>query len=117
METNIWILIPIVAILSGTLRQWMRTRATERQLGTSTRELESEIATLRKTNQQLDERVQNLETIVVSQTWRVLSDPKLTPTERDLQVAAAAHRDLAPAPADLAQANQQRAEQLARRLQ
>jgi hypothetical protein len=112
---NLWILIPLVAILSGTFRQWMRSRATERQLGTSTRELEGEIAALTKTNQELNLRLQNLETIVVSQTWRVLGDPNLAPAERNLQLATAAHRDLGPT--DIAQANQQRAEQLARRLQ
>jgi hypothetical protein len=115
MEANLWILIPLAAILSGTLRQWMRSRATERQLGSSTRELEGEIATLRRANDDLNQRLQNLETIVVSQTWRVLGDPNLSPAERNLQAATAAHREIGPA--DSAQVNQQRAEQLARRLQ
>jgi hypothetical protein len=112
---NLWLLIPLAAILSGTFRQWLRSRETERRLGTSTRELEAEIAGLTKTNADLNLRLQNLETIVVSQTWRVLNDPNLPPAERNLQLATAAHRDLGPV--DLAQANQQRAEQLARRLQ
>jgi hypothetical protein len=112
---NIWILIPLAAILSGTIRQWIRSMATERRLGTSTRELESEIASLTRTNEDLNQRLQNLETIVVSQTWRVLNDPNIAQSERNLHLATAAHRDLGAA--DAAQANQQRAEQLARRLQ
>ncbi len=112
---NIWILIPLVAILSGTFRQWIRSRATERRLGASTREWESEVATLTRANEDLNQRLQNLETIVVSQTWRVLNDPNVGSAERNLQIATAAHHDLKPV--DAAQANQQRAEQLARRLQ
>jgi hypothetical protein len=115
IEGNIWILIPLVAILSGTFRQWMKSRETERRLGASTHELESEVASLTRTNQELNQRVQNLETIVVSQTWRVLTDPNIAPAERGAQLVTAAHRDLAPVDASLA--NQQRAEQLARRLQ
>ncbi|HEV3458143.1 MAG TPA: hypothetical protein VHG32_16375, partial [Thermoanaerobaculia bacterium] len=70
---------------------------------------------LAKAKAELTERVQNLETIVVSQTWGALQDRGLSPAERELKVATAAHRELGPA--DATAANQQRAEQLARRLQ
>jgi hypothetical protein len=92
-----WILIPIVAILSKTIRGWMVFQTKQRQLGASTRELEQEVAALTKANAALTERVQNLETIVVSQTWGALQDRGLSPAERELKVATAAHRELGPA--------------------
>jgi hypothetical protein len=111
----IWVLIPIVAILSGTFREWMKFRATQRQIGASTHELEKDVAELTRAKAELSERVQNLETIVVSQTWGVLQDKGMLPAERDLKIATVAHREMGAG--DSAQANQQRAEQLARRLQ
>jgi hypothetical protein len=112
---TIWILIPIVAVLAGTFKEWMEFKAKQRQLGASTDELDHEVAELRKINEALQERVQNLEAIVVSQTWDALHAPGLTPVERELKVTSAAHREIK-AP-DATVANQQRAEQLAQRLQ
>jgi len=109
------LLIPIVAILAGTFKQWMKFQATQRQLGASTHELDREVAELQKTNESLLVRLQNLEAIVVSQTWDAIHAPGLTPVERELKVASAARRELK-AP-DSSVANQQRAEQLAQRLQ
>jgi hypothetical protein len=112
---GLWILIPIAAILAKVFREWIRFKATQRQLGASTVELEREVAEMRKTNEALQERLQNLEAIVVSQTWDALHDPGLSSAERELKVASVARRELkAPDPSS---ANQQRAEQLARRLQ
>lgn len=116
MDFNwIWVLIPVTAILAGTWKEWMKFKATQRQLGASTDELEREVTEVRKVNETLQERVQNLEAIVVSQTWNALHDHGLAPAERELKVASAAHRELKPP--DPTVANQQRAEQLARRLQ
>jgi hypothetical protein len=113
-----WILIPIVAILSKTIRGWMVFQTKQRQLGASTKELEQEVAALSNANAELTERVQNLETIVVSQTWGALQERGLSPVERELKVATVAHRELGPpADSEIAIANRQRAEQLARRLQ
>lgn len=113
--TWIWVLIPVTAILAGSWKEWMKFKATQRQLGASTDELEREVTAVRRLNETLLERVQNLEAIVVSQTWNALHDHGLAPAERELKVASAAHRELRP-PEPTA-ANQQRAEQLARRLQ
>jgi hypothetical protein len=113
--TWVWVLIPVAAILARTFRGWMSFKSTQRQLGASTRELEQEVAELAKAKAELAERVQNLETIVVSQTWSVLQDKGLMAPERDLKLATAAHRE--PAPPDTSAVNQQRAEQLARRLE
>jgi hypothetical protein len=113
--TWIWVLIPIAAIVTRAFRSWLSFQATQRQLGTSTHDLEREVASLRQTHETVLERLQNLEAIVVSQTWDALHDHGLTLPERELKVAAAARRELK-AP-DASAANQQRAEQLAQRLQ
>lgn len=113
--TWIWILIPLTAIVMKGFREWLRFKATQRQLGVSTVELEREVTALQKTNESLLDRIQNLEAIVVSQTWDALNDRGLSSAERELKVASVAHRELkAPDPSA---ANQQRAQQLAQRLQ
>jgi hypothetical protein len=109
-----WVLIPVVAILSGVVKTWLRVNAQQRDLGATNRELEAEVAAMSKEHQAVRERLENLEAIVVSQTWNVLHDPSLPPPEREQRVAATARRELGPTPA--APVNQQRAEQLARRL-
>jgi hypothetical protein len=111
---NWWILIPLVAIVGANIRRFMVFQAKQRQLGASTKDLENEVAALAKARAELTERLQNLETIVVSQTWGVLQDRGLSPAERELKVATVAHREMGPP--DAAAANQQRAEQLANRL-
>jgi hypothetical protein len=104
----VWVLIPIVAILSGVLKTWVKQRA----LGASNVELEKEIEGIRRERTSLLERLQNLEAIVVSQTWEVLHDRTLPPPDKERRVEAAAHREFGPAgPTD-----QQRAGQLAQRL-
>jgi hypothetical protein len=111
----IWVLIPVTAIVMKTVREWLRFKATQRQLGTSTGELEREVDVLKREREVILDRLQNLEAIVVSQTWNVLHDKGLSPVERDLKLASTARREIA-AP-DAESANRQRAEQLARRLQ
>ncbi|HSS75798.1 MAG TPA: hypothetical protein VLV54_03550 [Thermoanaerobaculia bacterium] len=116
MDTTwIWVLIPVAAIATRAFRSWLRFQDTQRQLGASTHDLEREVAGLRQSNETVLERLQNLEAIVVSQTWDALHDRGLTTGERELKVASVARRELK-AP-DASAANQQRAEQLAQRLQ
>jgi hypothetical protein len=110
----IWVLIPLTAIVMKTFREFIRFKATQRELGTSTGELERQVAELKKVNALLADRVENLEAIVVSQTWDAVNAPHTTSTERDLRIASAAHRELAPP--DPAEVNQQRVQQLAQRL-
>jgi len=109
-----WVLIPVVAILSGVVKTWLRVKTQQRVLGASNRELEAEVAAMSKEHQAVRERLENLEAIVVSQTWNVLNDPSLPPPEREQRAAATARHELGPTPAG--PVNQQRAEQLARRL-
>jgi hypothetical protein len=115
MYGEVWVLIPVVAILSGVLKTWLRVQSQQRVLGASNHELEREVATLRKDREALLERLENIEAIVVSQTWNVLHDNSLPPAEKELRVASTVRRELAPAAS--APSNQQRAEQLAQRLQ
>ena len=110
-----WVLIPVVAILSGVFKTWLKVQSQQRVLGASNHELEREVAALRKDREVLLERLENIEAIVVSQTWNVVHDHSLPPAERELRAASTARRELAPAAS--APSNQQRAEQLARRLQ
>jgi hypothetical protein len=109
-----WVLIPVAAILAGLLRDLFKLRAKQQVLGTSNRELEKVVEELRQTNQTLAQRVENLETIVVSQTWNVLNAPGASEAERQQRVATAVRQEVhAPATEEM---NRQRAEQLARRL-
>ncbi|HEX4494704.1 MAG TPA: hypothetical protein VIE43_03455 [Thermoanaerobaculia bacterium] len=112
---GLWVLIPLVAILSGSFKTWLKVRAQQRVLGASNRELESEVTALRKDRDTLHQRLENIEAIVVSQTWNVVHDQSLPAAERERLIASTVRREVAPAPA--APSNQQRAEQLARRLQ
>ena len=114
---GIW-LIPIVAILAGTLsrvvKTWLRIKAQQQMLGASNRELEQEVAALQKDRETMLQRLENLEAIVVSQTWNALTDHSLPPPDRELKVASTVRRELGTAAEP---SYQQRAGELARRLQ
>ncbi len=76
---NIWVLIPIVAIIMGGWSEWLKFKAKQTKLGVSTESLESEFekmsARLEKQNATLIERVKNLEAIVTSPDWDNITDP------------------------------------------
>ncbi|HEV8582258.1 MAG TPA: hypothetical protein VGX68_24570 [Thermoanaerobaculia bacterium] len=73
------------------------------------------MTSLKRERDAMLDRLQNLEAIVVSQTWDVLQDKGLPPAERELKIASTVRREIA-AP-NTETLNRQRAEQLARRLQ
>lgn len=102
--TWIWILIPLAGIFAGVFKDYLKMQAQQRALGQSTNELEKVVEELRQTNRTLEQRVENLETIVVSQTWNAVQEKGL-PT--------APHEVRTPSQDEV---NRQRAEQLARRL-
>jgi uncharacterized protein YlxW (UPF0749 family) len=109
-----WVLIPVVAILAGLVRDLFKLRAKQQVLGTSNRELERVVEDLRQANRTLAQRVENLETIVVSQTWNVLNAPGASDAERQQRLAAVVRQEAhTPAPEEM---NRQRAADLARRL-
>src|SRR5689334_2232527 len=112
MDFNfVWVLIPITAILAGTLKDYLKIRAQQRQLGADNRELEKDLDEMKRRQTELLDRVQNLEAIVVSQTWEVVNDRQLSEPERERRLASTVRREIRPA--DPESANQQRAEQLA----
>jgi hypothetical protein len=107
-----WVLIPIFGILAGVFQEWLKFRAKQNQLGNSTQNLEKLVADLRQRDQALVERIENLEAIVVSQTWDVVQDKILSPVEKERRLTSVAHRELAPPPIP----DSHKAEVLARRL-
>jgi len=113
MHLEAWVLIPVVAILAGVLKDWLKIRTRQRDLGASNREMEQEIDEIRRERSTLLQRLENLEAIVVSQTWDAVHDHSLPPADKEHRVASAVRREIDPAAPDF----QQRAEQLARRIQ
>ena len=106
--------IPMLAIVTGFLKQWVMMRAQQRTLGTSNRELEKKIERLEQANAEYAQRFENLEAIVVSQTWSAVAEPGLPEADRQRRLAAATRQEPhAPAAEEL---NRQRAAELARRL-
>jgi hypothetical protein len=106
--------IPILAILSGFARQWLTVRAQQRVLGASNQELEQKVERLERINGEYAQRIENLEAIVVSQTWNVIQDPGLSEADRQRRIAATVRHEVhAPAAEEM---NRQRAADLARRV-
>jgi hypothetical protein len=102
--------IPIIAIIGGLLMDWVKMREKQKVMGAANRELEQAVAELKRANADQARRLENLETIVVSQTWNALHAPE---AERPRLAAVARHEVQTPAVEEM---NRQRAEQLARRL-
>jgi hypothetical protein len=107
-----WMIFPIFGMLAGMFKQWLRFRERQNQLGNSTQNLEKLVAEMRERDQAMAERIENLEAIVVSQTWDVVQDKTLSPVEKEYRLASVAHRELAPPPVP----DSHKAEVLARRL-
>ena len=114
-----WVWIPIVAILAGTFKEWLKFKESQRQLGSSTRELEtlvasmkSEIAAAGEREKALVERIQNLEAIVTSEAWDAVHDPALAaPPHAELLDGIRSHLLLTEEEPDV-----MKAERMARRL-
>ena len=102
--------IPLVAIVGGLFMEWAKMRDKQKAIGAANRELEQTVEELKRANADQARRLENLETIVVSQTWNALHAPE---AERPRFAAVARHEVQTPAAEEM---NRQRAEQLARRL-
>ena len=87
---NIWVLIPLAAIAAGAFREWTKVQSKQRELGSSTDDLERAVAgikaELKERQAALEKRIANLETIVTSQTWDTLHDSSLSAEEKQLLV-------------------------------
>ena len=119
METMnfVWVLIPVVAILAKVAKEWIRVSAGQRALGASSRETEKAVADLTRAfeaqKQEMQQRIENLEAIVSSQTWNVLNDRTIPDGVREQHAVATARHELRP---DQEGVNRQRVEQMAQRL-
>ena len=81
-----WVLIPLAAILVGAFSEWLKFKAKQQKLGTSTQELENQVVQLERDLQAvradrdgLARRLENIETIVTSQMWDALHDASAEP--------------------------------------
>lgn len=109
-----WIVIIVLASLAlGGFTEWLKFKGKQEKLGASTSELESELQDLKETlrereqrQQALERRIQNLETIVTSESWDVL----IADDEREV-LTSGARLEL---PED--DATTEKAERIARRL-
>jgi ferritin-like metal-binding protein YciE len=113
----LWVLIPVVAILAKVAREWIRVSASQKALGTSSRETEKTVAELTRAfeaqKREMQERIENLETIVSSQTWNVIHDRTIPDGVREQHAVATARHEMRP---DQEAVNRQRVEQMAQRL-
>jgi hypothetical protein len=108
-----WIWIPIIAILAGAFKEWLKFKEKQAQLGTSADELERALAASKHHQEALQRRVENLEAIVTSQMWDVLNDTSMGETERENRLVRMRAEMDAPAHEDN---DARRVEQMARRL-
>ena len=106
--------ISVLGILAGFGRQWFKVRAQQRTLGVSNQELEQKVERLEQINAENAQRLENLETIVVSQTWSTLQEPGLPEADRQRRIVAAGRHELPPPAAE--EMNRQRAAEIAHRL-
>ncbi|MEM6646856.1 MAG: hypothetical protein AAF730_11445 [Bacteroidota bacterium] len=113
-----WVLIPLAAILMGGFSEWLKFKSKQQKLGTSTRELEDQVVQLERDLQAaradrdaLARRLENIETIVTSQTWDALHDPGVA----QQQLAASQARLTLPEP-DEGPSDADRIAQMARRV-
>jgi predicted nuclease with TOPRIM domain len=79
--------IPILGIGLAGYQEWLKFRAKQQELGASTQDVEETVQALRDRLQRVEEerdaleqRVQNLETIVTSETWDALHDGSPDPS-------------------------------------
>ncbi|MBZ0113846.1 MAG: hypothetical protein K8J08_15395 [Thermoanaerobaculia bacterium] len=77
----IWILIPLAGILSGVFKDYLKFKATQKELGVSSVKLEGLVVELRSQNEQQARRIENLEAVVTSRLWHS-TGASATPADR-----------------------------------
>ncbi len=82
----IWILIPLAAIAVGAFTEWLKFKSKQDRLGTSTAVLEKVVDEVRSelkeslaTRDRLQQRIENLETIVTTEMWDVVHGTPSSP--------------------------------------
>ena len=105
-----WVLIPVVAILAGTFKEYLKVSSTQRNLGTSTDHLETEVKKLKQeleSYKALEERIANLEVIVTSETWDVLNNKEYSLEDKKLLLGE---------PANALKSDAERIEEMAKKI-
>jgi hypothetical protein len=106
--------LPVLVIVGKFATRWAELRTEQRSLGTSNRDLEQKVERLERAQAEAAQRIENLEAIVVSQTWNAVEKPGLSTAVHPHRLEGAGRQDLrAPAVEEL---NRQRAADLAGRL-
>lgn len=82
----IWILIPLAGMALGGFAMWLEHKKETRQLGSSTKDLEHEVASLQEKLERSERRLQNLEAIVTSHDWDQLKSEEAPLRERFLEI-------------------------------
>jgi len=77
-----WVfLIPVVAILVGAFKEWLKFRQTQERLGASNQDLVDEVASLRREGADMVRRLENLESIVTSRLWEAARGATVSPAD------------------------------------
>lgn len=73
LGTYWWILIVLIVFVYSAFEEWLNFKTEQRKIGASTEEMEAELDALRSEweaeRKRLNQRIQNLETIVTSEAW------------------------------------------------
>ena len=108
----IWVLIPLAGILMGGFSEWLKFKAKQAKLGTSTSELGQTVVLQQQALEMAQRRIENLEAIVTSQMWDAVHDETLPEAERQRALTQARlHLDPPDEPSDA-----ERIARMARRL-
>ena len=83
-----WIWIPIVAILAGSFKEWLKHKEKLAELRASTGNLEGDVSQLRAERDALVDRIQNLEAIVTHEVWEAAQN-ELDPAVKAARIDAA----------------------------
>ena len=73
LGTYWWILIVLIVFVYSAFEEWLKFKTEQRKIGASAEEMEAELDALRSEwdaeRKRLNQRIQNLETIVTSEAW------------------------------------------------
>ena len=100
MGAWIWVLIPLAGILMGAFSEWLKFKAKQAKLGTSTAELEHNLSEQQQALETAQRRIENLEAIVTSQMWDAVHDETLPEAEKQRALTQARIHLEPPEPSD-----------------
>ena len=77
----LWMLIPIIAIASGMFKDYLKFKASQKELGASNTRLSQQVVDLEGAKERLERRVETLEAVVTSRLWHS-TDPSASPADK-----------------------------------